>query len=52
MIRYTGDEMTVSGVALAWVFGWADLLRGFIRVISFGLLDSDLKLWLKTRLRF
>ena len=49
MVRYTGNEMTVGALARAWCLGWTDLIRGLLRVCSFGLLDTDAKLWLKVR---
>lgn len=52
MIRYTGDEVTISGLVQAWILGWADLARGLLRVMSLGLLDTDAKLWLKLRSGF
>lgn len=32
-----------------WCLGWLDMLRGFIRVVSFGALDSDAKIWFLAR---
>jgi len=45
LVRYCADEATVLGIIRFWLIGWLDILRGVIRVGSFGTLDTDLKLW-------
>ncbi len=45
LVRYCADEATVLGTARFWLIGWLDILRGVIRVASFGTLDTDAKLW-------
>ena len=45
LVRYSGDEHTATGMLALWCLGWFDLLRGVIRVGSFGTLDTDAKLW-------
>lgn len=46
LVRYYADEANGFGIFCLWCFGWLDLLRGVIRVASFGTLDTDAKIWL------
>lgn len=49
IIRYCADEATIPGILRFWCLGWLDMLRGIIRVGSFGTLDTDAKLWFVQR---
>lgn len=49
LVRYCADEATPTGMLWLWCLGWLDMLRGIIRVGSFGALDTDVKLWFLVR---
>jgi len=49
LVRYCADEAAPLGIFSLWCLGWLDLLRGIIRVASFGTFDTDAKLWFQVR---
>lgn len=49
LVRYCGDGSAAPAMLRLWCLGWLDMLRGFIRVVSLGALDSDAKIWFLAR---